>query len=70
MMHDCPSKDKDLDPKGRKFSNLNLNQMMKDVKDYLSEFYFIAIEEEREENFERSFEELYGETICMAKKRK
>lgn len=30
----------------------------------------MVIEEEREEDFERAFEELYMETICIAKKNK
>lgn len=30
----------------------------------------MAIEEEREKVFERAFEEIYTETICMAKKNK
>lgn len=36
----------------------------------LGKFCFIAIGEEREDNVERVFEELYVETICMAKKNK
>lgn len=34
--------------------------------DSCGEFYFMAIEEEREEDFERAFEEVYAESICMA----
>lgn len=67
MMHDCPSKDKDLDPKGKKILQFKLESNEEWSEDYLSEFYFIAIAEKKEEDFERPFEELYGE---MAKKSK
>lgn len=37
---------------------------------YLSEFCFMTIEEVKEEDFERTFEEFYLETIHVAKKNK
>lgn len=39
-------------------------------EDSVSEFCFMTIEEEWEEDFERAFQELYVETIYLAKKNK
>lgn len=39
-------------------------------EDCISECWFMAIDEEREEDFKRAFKELYVETIHMAKKNK
>lgn len=69
-MHEWPSKDQDHDPKGKKVLQASLKLDTKGSEDCLSDLCFMVIEEEMEENFERAFEELYMETICIAKKDK
>lgn len=57
--------------KGRKFSKAPLESDDDEgSEDCLSEFFLMATEEEREEDFERAFEEVYMETIYMTKKNK
>lgn len=60
MMNEYPSKDKDLDPKGKKVLQATLELDDQGSEDYLSEFYFMVIEEGKEEDYERAFEEHCG----------
>lgn len=66
-MSECPTKDKDQEPKQKKVLQATLESMDESSEDCFNEFYFMAIEEDREEYFERDFEELYVESMCMAK---
>lgn len=69
-MHECPSQDRDQKPIGKKVLLATVELDDEGSQDCLSEFYFMTIKEEREEDFERVFEKLYVETICMVKKSK
>lgn len=69
-MHEYPTKDTDHDPKGKKVLHTTMELDNEDRDDCLSEFCFMATKEEKEEDFERAFEERYVETIYMSKKNK
>lgn len=58
MMCECPSKDNDLNPKWMKVLQATLESDDVGSEDCLSEFYYMTIKEEREEDFESAFEEL------------
>lgn len=51
-MHECPSKDKDIYTKGKKVLQNTLELDDEGSENCLSEFDFMAIEEEKEEAFE------------------
>lgn len=51
-MHECPSKDKDIYTKGKKVLQNTLELDDEGSENCLSEFDFMAIEEEKEETFE------------------
>lgn len=68
MMHECPTKDKDQDPKGKKVLQATVALDDEESENCLSKFCSMAIEEESEDDFERAFEEHYMETIHVAKK--
>lgn len=65
-MTECPNKEKDQKPKGKKVLHATVESDDKG-DDCLSVFCFMVIEEEREEHFERAFD---VESMCMAKKNK
>lgn len=70
-MHEYPSKDMDQDPKAKKVLHDTVDSDDEGSElDCLSEFCFVAIEEEMEIDFETSFYQLYAETIHMTKKNK
>lgn len=58
VMSECRPKDKHQEPKGNKIIQATV-ESDDEVDDCLSEFWFMAIKEEREEDFERAFEELH-----------
>lgn len=55
---------------GKKVLQATMDSDDKGSKDYFEEFCFMTMEEEREADFDRGFEELYVASICMAKKSK
>lgn len=61
MIHECPSKNKDHDPKGKKVLQAIAESDDEGSEDCLSEFFFMGIEKEREKDIEKAFEELYVE---------
>lgn len=68
VVHGCPTKDKDQDLEGKKV--LQATMESHDGDDYLSEFCFMVIGEEKGEDFERAFKKLNVETFYVAKKNK
>lgn len=68
-MSEYPTKEKDQEPKGKKALQAWVDSD-DESDDLLSEFCFMAIEEEKKKYFKRAFEELYVESLCMAKKNK
>lgn len=69
-MHECPIKDNDQDLKGKKVLQATMESNDDDSNNCLSEFCFMAIEEEKEEDFEMALDEFYVETIYVVKKNK
>lgn len=63
VMHECPLKDKDHDPKGMKVLYVTFELDDEGSEDFLRKISFMVIEKEREEDFVRASEELYVETI-------
>lgn len=70
VMHECPAKDRIKIIRGIRLLQAIVESDGEGNEDCLSEFCFMAIEEENEEDFKRTFEELYMKTICMTKKNK
>lgn len=70
MMREGSSKEKDLDSKRKKVLQVTLESNDEESEYCLSEFCFMSIEEEKDDDFERAFEEQYVEPIYMAKKNK
>lgn len=68
MIHECPTNDKDQDPKRKKVLQATMDSEDEGSEDCLSEFYFMTIEEEREEDFERAFKELYVELYAWPRR--
>lgn len=69
-MHECQPKDRDQVPERKKVLQAIMESDDEGSEDCLIKFYFMAIEEEREEGFESAFEELFVEIIHMVKKNK
>lgn len=70
VMHECLTKNNDQDPKEKSVPRVTMESNDDGSDDCLSKFCFVAIEEKKEEDFERAFEEFYVETIHLAKKNK
>lgn len=70
VMHECPTKDNDQDLMGKRVLQATMKPDDEGSDDCLSEFCFLAMEDGREKDFEWAFEELYVESIYIAKKNK